>query len=242
MTMDAMVSYLESRGFKATKKYISERKIYEFRILRDGVTAVGEYEYIPKLHPDTFNKMQQAFLDNLMETWKHAYEHSATFATENPYRRMLHDLDVSMIHPWPVVNPVTIQSVDPLETILNKQISEYIKADLENTERIFKTMNYGTNKNSVTIISKTSIKDVIFNNPATIVLWADGTKTVVKCQNDDSFDPEVGLAMAIAKKALGNKGNYCNTIKKWIENDVKNKKGHVDYVIPDFVDLDKIKG
>ena len=60
------------------------------------------------------------------------------------------------------------------------------------------------------------IKDVKFNDPATIVFWADGTKTVVKCQDDDIFDPEKGLAMAITKKALGNKGNYCNELKKWL--------------------------
>lgn len=63
------------------------------------------------------------------------------------------------------------------------------------------------------------IKDVIFNDPATIVFWADGTKTVVKCQDDDIFDPEKGLAMAISKKALGNKGNYCNELKKWLPKD-----------------------
>lgn len=60
------------------------------------------------------------------------------------------------------------------------------------------------------------IKDVIFNPPATIVLWQDGTKTVVKA-GDDAFDPEKGLAMAISKKALGNKGSYYNTFKKWVE-------------------------
>ena len=60
------------------------------------------------------------------------------------------------------------------------------------------------------------IKNVIFNAPATIVFWADGTKTVVKAQDDDMFDPEKGLAMAISKKALGNKGNYCNELKKWL--------------------------
>lgn len=59
-------------------------------------------------------------------------------------------------------------------------------------------------------------ENVIFNDPATIVFWKDGTKTVVKATNED-FDPEKGLAMAIAKKALGNKGNYFNTIKKWTE-------------------------
>jgi hypothetical protein len=35
--------------------------------------------------------------------------------------------------------------------------------------------------------------------------------------NYDEFDPEKGLAMAIAKKALGNKGNYFNVIKRWTD-------------------------
>ena len=61
------------------------------------------------------------------------------------------------------------------------------------------------------------IKDVIFNDPATIVFWMDGTKTVVKCQEGDEFDPEKGLTMAIVKKVYGNKGSYCNEIKKWCE-------------------------
>lgn len=60
------------------------------------------------------------------------------------------------------------------------------------------------------------IKNVIFNDPATIVFWEDGTKTVVKCQDGDEFDPEKGLAMAIVKKAYGNKSNYCNKLKKWL--------------------------
>lgn len=61
-----------------------------------------------------------------------------------------------------------------------------------------------------------TIKDVIFNDPATIVIWADGSKTVVKCQDNDAFDPEKGLAMAISKKALGNKSNFNNVFKKWL--------------------------
>ena len=61
------------------------------------------------------------------------------------------------------------------------------------------------------------IKNVIFNDPATIVFWDDGTKTVVKTQNDESFDPEKGLVMAYFKKMHGNKGSYFNEIKKWTE-------------------------
>lgn len=68
-----------------------------------------------------------------------------------------------------------------------------------------------------TTMRRPEIKNVIFNDPATIVFWADGTKTVVKCQEGDEFDPEKGLTMAIVKKVYGNKGSYCNVIKKWVE-------------------------
>ena len=66
------------------------------------------------------------------------------------------------------------------------------------------------------------IKKVIFNKPATIVLWDDDTKTVVQCQKGKSgkiekFDKEKGLAMCIAKKCLGNKSNFNNEFKRWIE-------------------------
>lgn len=67
------------------------------------------------------------------------------------------------------------------------------------------------------VINNSAIKNVIFNPPATIILWADGTKTVVKTQGDDVFDPEKGFAMAVAKKTFGNKGSYYNEVKKWCE-------------------------
>lgn len=66
------------------------------------------------------------------------------------------------------------------------------------------------------------IKRVIFNNPATIVLWDDDTKTIVKAENE-RFDPEKGLAMAITKKALGNEGNYYNELKKYLGDDYETK-------------------
>lgn len=60
------------------------------------------------------------------------------------------------------------------------------------------------------------IQNVKFNDPATIVFWDDGTKTVVKCQKGDKFDPEKGLAMAIVKKKVGSNNGYFNKIfEKW---------------------------
>ena len=64
--------------------------------------------------------------------------------------------------------------------------------------------------------NSTAIKEVIFHDPATVVYWEDGTKTVVKCQ-DEEFDKEKGLLAAIAKKVYGNKGNFNNIIKKYCE-------------------------
>lgn len=66
---------------------------------------------------------------------------------------------------------------------------------------------------------KDPIKKVIFNNPATIVMWSDGTKTVVKCQPGDTYDAEKGLALCIAKKYLGNKGNFNEVFKKWVPDE-----------------------
>lgn len=69
------------------------------------------------------------------------------------------------------------------------------------------------------------IKNVIFAPPATIVYWSDGSKTVVKCSEKDVFDPEKGLAMAIAKRCGGNKGSYYKEIQSWIEKSEKKYPG-----------------
>lgn len=62
------------------------------------------------------------------------------------------------------------------------------------------------------------IERVIFNAPATVVYWKDGTKTVVKCQDGDKYSKETGLAMAIVKKVYGNSGAYNDIMKTWIKD------------------------
>lgn len=61
------------------------------------------------------------------------------------------------------------------------------------------------------------IKNAYFNDPVTVVMWSDGTKTMVKCQDGDTYSKEVGLALCISKKALGNKPNFNNVFKKFIQ-------------------------
>ena len=79
------------------------------------------------------------------------------------------------------------------------------------------TLKYAIDNYSTEVHRTLAIKKVIFNEPATIVFWEDRTKTVVKCSENETFDKEKGLAMAIIKKMLGNKGNYFNQIKKYTE-------------------------
>lgn len=58
--------------------------------------------------------------------------------------------------------------------------------------------------------TKLKAKQVIFNPPATVVLWADGTKTVVKCDPEDEYDQMTGVALCYMKKALGNTSRELN--------------------------------
>jgi hypothetical protein len=64
-----------------------------------------------------------------------------------------------------------------------------------------------------------SIGKVIFNDPATIIIWRDGSKTVVKCQNGEPFDAEKGFVMAYLKKLLGNDNTFNKEIAKWVKYD-----------------------
>lgn len=58
------------------------------------------------------------------------------------------------------------------------------------------------------------MKKVIFSGPATTILWKDGTKTTVKCQAEDVWSDEVGIAMCCLKRILGNEGNFNNIFRK----------------------------
>lgn len=77
------------------------------------------------------------------------------------------------------------------------------------------------------------IRKVIFHDPATIIIWSDGSKSIVKCTEKDKYDPEKGFAMAIAKKALGNKGNYYNIFKEYVPV----SEDEVDLYYLDNIDL-----
>lgn len=107
-----------------------------------------------------------------------------------------------------------------MESLVEKdEFVNYSKLDCDITHDLWKRIGsngtYGImeNHDNKPLLS---IENVIFNNPATIVFWADGTKTVVHTQ-DEPYDPEKGLAMAMCKKMLGNKRDYYHTFKHWLK-------------------------
>lgn len=63
---------------------------------------------------------------------------------------------------------------------------------------------------------RSNIKDVIFSDRVTIILWKDGTKTMVRAGKRENYDPEKGFAMAVCKKMFGNEGNYYEVFKKYV--------------------------
>ena len=117
-------------------------------------------------------------------------------------------------------NRVTINGIDVLFTddlIVEKEYPLY-RIELVYKKpilhHIYANNNLFFSPSEININNIPEVKKVIFNDPATIVYWKDGTKTVVKCQEGDDFDPEKGFAMAFLKKCWGNKGNFNDKLIK----------------------------
>lgn len=119
-------------------------------------------------------------------------------------------MDKGFISPALITNPV----INPLAEMLKGLEHEVVK-DAE--KKISPVKFYVSDKVKQMIMeSSTKIERVIFNNPVTVVLWADGTKTKVRAQAGDTYNKETGLAMCIAKKVLGNTGSFNEVFKQWI--------------------------
>lgn len=78
-------------------------------------------------------------------------------------------------------------------------------------------------QNGVKTFTPDSIKKVIYNDPATIIFWSDGTKTIVKCMADEDYDPEKGFMAAVTKKVFGDKYGWVmrHQVKPAMEHEKK---------------------
>lgn len=70
------------------------------------------------------------------------------------------------------------------------------------------------------ILNFVEVKKIIFNNPATIVFWLDGTKTVCKAMEGQEFSEYYGFLACLAKKMFGSNSAINRLIeKKAVRND-----------------------
>ena len=82
-----------------------------------------------------------------------------------------------------------------------KDVHDYIQKDSEFTAKLHRQFRFAP-------------KEIIYNDAATIVFWTDGTKTVVKCNENDVYSEYAGFAAAVAKKMYGG----ANAINRLIDS------------------------
>ena len=59
------------------------------------------------------------------------------------------------------------------------------------------------------------IKKVIYNKPATIILWKDNTKTISICDKEDYYDKVTVFSICVVKKFIGN-SKFREIIEKYV--------------------------
>ena len=97
---------------------------------------------------------------------------------------------------------------------------------------VLMTMKVAETKNFYSL----NVSKIIFNPPATIVFWEDGTKTVVKCSAEDKFNEYYGFLAALGKKVYENNSQIKKLIDKkaeWHENK-KDEKDIPDVSVDSF--------
>jgi len=108
------------------------------------------------------------------------------------------------------------------------ELSSYIASGLANFEKRFKEAFGGLFNLEENNMSRKSleVKKVIYSGPCTIVIWADDSKTIVRCQDGDTYSKEVGLLMCLAKKVWGTNtsgSNFNDYISKAISEKEENE-------------------
>lgn len=86
-------------------------------------------------------------------------------------------------------------------TKTRRDVHDYMQKDIELTAGLYRQFRF-------------SPKEIIYNDAATIVYWTDGTKTVVKCNENDEYSEYAGFVAAVAKKMYGG----ANAINRLIDS------------------------
>lgn len=123
----------------------------------------------------------------------------------------------------------------PAECVVD--VSKYFELPLSDRENqeititfdhnvLKKELMMNTSKTNYTIYGdrkyQFEYRKIIFSPPYTIVIWRDGSKTMVKCSENDTYDAEKALALCFMKRALNIKANH--QLHKFFKKEINNEK------------------
>lgn len=210
--------------------YATKKMFYAFYQVKTS-KLLNDVDGLLSTIGDTFEKLKRPIIPGAYESIAHYKEE-----TNNPdiYKIPARSGKTAAITKYmkdvsftPIVAYKGYEPIDDAKLGYVKTWDEYFMVDTDAVYQMLKqaTFTVGSKKekenDSMNIAAQ--IKSVIFNNPAVIVMWKDGSKTIVKATNEE-FDPEKGLAMAISKKVLGNDYEYYNVFKKYLKKYEKENK------------------
>lgn len=115
----------------------------------------------------------------------------------------IHDSDACNLT---ITDHMIISQTKPSNTYLDI-LSPWFDSTTQEVSETTKETN-DPNKKEETEMKTATLEKCIINDNATILFWSDGTKTVTKTTPGDAFDPEIGIAMGIAKKIFGSKHKF----------------------------------
>ena len=219
MTLDGMNAYLEEKGFEVERKRDSKKGLYEFTIRKPGYYPVTKAFKYPQSDSWTYRtqKMEE-FLESLVRKFYEGEDKRMVEPTVPDHlQRMVMSGSYGELNIGGMVVPIKASSFAQSPGDLDR-----FECTIEKFGPTAPKWEQWAWVNPPQC-RLPAIKDVIYNDPATIVLWEDGTKTVVKCQEDREFDPAVGLAMAFCEKAFGDKTTSHKVFKKWLPKEIKDE-------------------
>ena len=110
--------------------------------------------------------------------------------------------------------PWDCDAADSIKNFIDNNVKTYIENDRKVTYDFIKR----------SIEDRISPKKVIFNGPATVVLWKDSTKTIVKCREGEADDKEKAIMYCILKKLCGNKAAMDKYLKLFLKEEESNEE------------------
>lgn len=118
----------------------------------------------------------------------------------------------SLTHRFPEKTEIVmgLRSCKTLYQGLKKFQDKQAEDTVEYTKELRNKLIGGANE-----MKNADVKKIIFSGPKTIVLWTDGTKTIVSMSKDETnFDPEAAFCAAYTKKMFGTNSKIKRVIKE----------------------------